>query len=340
MVTEAISVHEASQVSEARRRAVLLSERIDFSAEDSGRVAIVATELATNLIKHAGGGTILAALYSDDEGDGVELIAVDRGPGMSDVNACLRDGFSTAGSAGQGLGAIGRQAHFIDVASWPGQGSAVMARLARARPSPGQAEPTRTGLTLGSVATPKPGEEVCGDAWTVARDRGGRAMLLVADGLGHGAAAAEASTAAVRIFATHAGSFPDVVDAIERIHDGLRATRGAAVAAATLDVDEGRVTFSGIGNIAGAVVGPGEIRRMVSHNGSAGVSARRVQAFDYPWPRDFLVIMHSDGLSSGWSVERYPGLFAAHPSLIAAVLWRDACRGRDDATVVVARARA
>jgi hypothetical protein len=82
-------------------------------------------------------------------------------------------------------------------------------------------------------------------------------MLLVADGLGHGAAAAEASTAAVRIFATHAASFPGVVDAIERIHDGLRATRGAAVAAATLDMDEGRITFSGIGNIAGAVVGPG-----------------------------------------------------------------------------------
>lgn len=339
MTTKAIPVSEGSQVAEARRIVVALAERVGFTPEEAGRAAIVATELATNLVKHGGGGTILASLVSENGSDGVEVIAVDSGPGMGDISACLRDGHSTAGSAGQGLGSVSRQAHSMDIVSWPGHGTAVLARLGRGRtPPPGHFIPhASSSLAFGAVSTPKPGEEVCGDAWAVARDREGRPLLLVADGLGHGAAAAEASTAAVRIFSSRASEVFDLTDLLERIHHGLRATRGAAVAVSALDIATGRATFAGVGNIAGAVVSPGDVRRMISHNGSAGVSARRFQAFEYPLPRDSLVVMHSDGISTSWALDRYPGLFAAHPSLIAAILWRDCCRGRDDATVLVAR---
>ena len=95
----AVSVLEQSGVAEARRRASDVAERQGFSSEDVGRVALVATELATNVIKHASGGELLIGSYSDDAGSGVEVLALDKGPGMADVQACLADGYSSAGPA-------------------------------------------------------------------------------------------------------------------------------------------------------------------------------------------------------------------------------------------------
>ena len=78
---------------------------------------------------------------------------------------------------------------------------------------------------------------------------------------------------------------------------------------------------------------------MVSHNGTAGHSARRIQEFTYPWSSDALLVLYSDGLVSHIHPERYPGLLKRDPDLIAATLYRDYARRRDDATVAVARER-
>ena len=122
----------------------------------------------------------------------------------------------------------------------------------------------------------------------------------------------------------------------EKIHAGLQATRGAAVAVVSLDFAANRAVFSGIGNIAGLVTAGGQTRRFVSMNGIAGHSAERLREFIYPCEGPGLVlVLHSDGLSTNWSFDRYTGLMARHPALIAAVLYRDAGRSRDDATVLV-----
>ncbi len=80
----------------------------------------------------------------------------------------------------------------------------------------------------------------------------------------------------------------------------------------------------------------GETRRMVSMAGTAGFNVRKIQSFDYPFERG-LVILYSDGLASSWTTERYTNLANLHPSLIAAILYRDHSRHRDDATVLVAK---
>src|SRR4051794_33823049 len=135
-----------------------------------------------------------------------------------------------------------------------------------------------------------------------------------------------------------ANASDSVSDLMSRLHDGLRATRGAAVAAAEIDVRAGVVRFAGLGNIAGSVYKPDAPRRqMVSHNGTAGHQARKIQEFTYPWTADSLLILHSDGIGTHWSLDKYPGLATHHPSVIAAVLFRDFARGRDDASVVVVR---
>lgn len=331
----AIVVREASQVAEARRGAVAVAQALGFGEEDAGRVAIVATELATNLVRHGLGGELVVSAYDDRTGSGVECLALDKGPGMADVAASMRDGHSTAGSIGIGLGAVSRGSHDLDIYSRPGGGTAILVRLREGRPR--DAKPSSEPVS-GAVNLAKPGEEACGDAWC-AKGHGNGFTLVVADGLGHGPVAAEASHAAVRAFLADPASSPGAI--LERIHRALRPTRGAAVAVADVDLHRGSVIFAGIGNVAGALVTEdGATRRLVSHNGIAGHVARRVQEFTYPFEGSPLVALCSDGLGTSWTLDAYPGLARRHPTLIAGVLYRDFNRGGDDVTVLVARGEA
>lgn len=335
---QSVRVEDSSQIAEARRTAVAVAGRLGFSSTDSGRVAIVATELATNLLRHAGGGRMLVGQTDGAAGPAVEILALDRGPGMRDVQQCRRDGYSTAGTAGNGLGAVARQSTVMDVWSQPGAGTAVLARIAAApalmpvlspmpRPAP--------LMDMGVIQAAMPGEEACGDGWAMETVFTDVTVLMVADGLGHGPLAADAAAAAMRLLHRNRGEPAGAI--VQAIHDGLRATRGAAVAVARVDHGAGTVSYCGIGNITGVLVSDGRVQKMVSHNGTAGLSARRIQEFTYPFAGTPLVILHSDGLGSGWSLDAYPGLAVRDPALLAGVLVRDFDRGRDDVTVLAAR---
>ena len=327
---KSVGVNDPSGVAEARRAATELAERVGFTEVETGKLALVATELSTNLIKHGSGGEILVGTYEDDDSQGIEILALDKGAGMRNVAACLEDGYSSAGTAGQGLGSVIRQSYFVDIGSWPGLGTAVLARVV-----PGKSESSKppTSPTWGGISIPKTGEDVCGDAWSVS-NAGGVLTLLVADGLGHGPEAAEASVEAVRLFHRYNGH--SVNNLIDYVHGGLRATRGAAVSIARFDAPAKKIVFSGIGNVAGMTSVAGENKRMVSMPGTAGFNARKIQSFDYPFERG-LVILYSDGLATGLATDRYANLANLHPSLIAAILYRDFNRHRDDATVLVAK---
>ncbi len=326
-----LPVTEPSEAGEARRLVQYLAASLGMDDTDAGRAALVATELAGNLVKHAArGGHLMAQPAAWSGGAGVEILSLDAGPGMANFARCLRDGFSTAGSPGTGLGAVSRMADEFDVHSAAGVGTALAARVwAGGRRDAPAAGPVYAGISL-----PKPGQEVCGDAWA-ASERGGRTVVLVADGLGHGPEAAAASREAVRIFEATAGSDP--VELLERVHGGLRSTRGAAAAVAVVDRAARSVRFAGVGNIAASVLAGGESRSMVSLGGIVGHEARRIQPFEYPFPAGALLVLHSDGLGSRWTLDRYPGLTTRDPLVVAGVLFRDFVRGTDDATVVAVR---
>ncbi|QQV79438.1 SpoIIE family protein phosphatase (plasmid) [Sphingomonas aliaeris] len=327
-----IEVRDVSQVAEARRTAVALAETHGFDESDAGRVAIVATELATNILKHGDGGNLLIDSFEDASGAGIECMALDKGIGMADVALSMRDGHSTTGTAGNGLGAVFRGSHATDIYSAPGCGTAIMARLQKGRPgSDRQVEHP----TYGAVSLPMRGEEACGDAWCRKDDDSGP-TFMVADGLGHGPLAAQAAHAATRTF--HASSNISPSEMLVAMHGALRPTRGAAVGIAHFDASSRQIVFAGVGNIAATLVdAENGVRRMISNNGTIGHIARRMRDFIYPVTTTTLVILASDGLATSWDLASYPGLFSHHPALIAGVLWRDFNRGRDDVTVFVSR---
>lgn len=317
-------------MAEARREVTSLARAIGFSENDVGRVAIVVTEATSNLVKHTPQGQLLARAFDRGGVAVIEVLALDQGPGIANVGESLRDGFSTAGSPGTGLGAIKRLSDEFDIYSAPGKGAALVAQLWSRKPAGGIPP---APLEIGAVCLPKPGEVARGDAWAV-EWRGGHCIILVVDGLGHGPDAAAASRAAVDTLRTHPQLAPAAL--IEFAHGALRSTRGAALAVADLNL-AGEVRYAGVGNIAGMVRAPDDVRHMVSHAGIVGHEVRKIQEFVYPWSQDSLLVMHSDGLATHWNLDQYPGLMSRHPSLVAGVLYRDFARGRDDVTVVVAK---
>ena len=324
MSTLEIRVENGSDVAEARRRAVAAAQLLGFDELRAGEVALVATELSTNLLKHGGGGRLLL----DAVDERVDLLALDSGRGMADIGACLHDGYSTAGTPGTGLGAVRRLSARFELASWPGQGTAVLASVERDGLAAGDGT-----ARVGGIVVPKRGEAVSGDDWAWHADAAGCTVFVV-DGLGHGTEAAVAANAAVKQFRLSCAAPP--AEIIQAVHRAMKHTRGGAVAAARVDWGSRTVAFAGVGNIAGVVLGPGgAVRRMVSHNGTAGHVVRRIQSFEYPCGQGPM-ILHSDGIAGSWSLDPYAGLARAHPLLLAGVLYRDFARARDDATVVVA----
>lgn len=333
MATCRIAVEEQSQVAEARRIARKMAVDVGLDVPSQEQVAIVVTEACTNLLKYAGGGQILVNAPRTDYGDsGLEVLAIDRGPGIRNLERSLQDGYTTGNSPGHGLGTIVRLSTAADFYSELGKGTALIARWSIGRMGCDHVN----GLRIGAISVAKTGQEVCGDSWSVVKDRD-RWTLMVADGLGHGYEAHVASLAAVQVLREHPEFMPKAL--LEYANGALRSTRGAAVAVARIDLAAGKVTFAGIGNVAAQIyAGVKSSQHLVSVNGTVGQQSQQIREFSYAWPDDGIMILYSDGLTTGTGFEAHPGLILRDPGLMAGVLYRDFSRGHDDATVVVAKA--
>ncbi|WP_179540012.1 MULTISPECIES: ATP-binding protein [Pseudomonadaceae] len=322
-MTLVLPIDDSSQVGHARRTAQKLAEQQGFDDTDAGRVALVTTELASNLLKHAGRGELHLRVVPRPSGAGIEVLAVDRAQGF-DLNACLADGYSTGGTQGIGLGAVSRQAEVFDVYA-DARGAVLLARVyARTDKQPDW----RFGISQHSLHD----DPACGDVWHLAA-QGRTLSALVIDGLGHGEEAERAALAGERAFAL--SPFSEPVMLLEELHHAMNGTRGGAVAIAQARLDSGTLRFVGVGNISAALINAEKSRGLASHPGIVGGQYRKAQPFDYDEVNGQLLILHSDGLQSRWNLKDYPGLVHCHPAVIAAVLHRDFCRGRDDVTVVV-----
>ncbi|WP_431257072.1 SpoIIE family protein phosphatase [Roseateles chitinivorans] len=359
-------IDDASQVGEARRAAQALATELAFDEESAGRLALAVTELGTNLFRHVGPGREAALLIGVDEttlrggqdaqdganaaeGLGVQVLSLDQGNGM-DLSRCLQDGYSTGGTAGTGLGAIRRMADRFGGFSAPQRGTVLAARFGPRTDRSRIGAPTAVAsavnsaadlaFDVGGLSLAAPGETVSGDAWALRRDHDQgreRWSLAVADGLGHGVDAAEASDKLMTLLArADAAHLASPAAFLERSHDSLRSTRGAASAALSLTPD-GPLLFAGAGNISGRLISGVSDRTLLSQHGTLGVQIRRLQDVVYDWPPHAVLVLYSDGIVSRWSLEETPGLLQADPAVIAGWILRDHLRGRDDATVVVVR---
>jgi anti-sigma regulatory factor (Ser/Thr protein kinase) len=320
-----LQVDEPSAVAASRSAAMAMASRIGFPAAHADRLALAVTEAASNLHKHAREGALLVRISRDAGSAGIELVTIDAGPGLPDAAAALRDGHSTAGTLGIGLGSIRRQADFCDIYSSAGRGTALVARFWAAADA-------RPAIRCAGLTRPIIGETECGDAYGVV-GTGGAATAVLCDGLGHGPlAAAAAQEALAAVFDDPSG---EPAALLERAHRRMARTRGGALAIA--QIEGSLVRFAGLGNVAGWIVSPDSRSGMASIPGIAGHQARRFRQFEYSMPSDAIVIMHSDGLSSRWDIGSLPGLAGRDPLITAAALLAEAGRHRDDAGILVVK---
>ena len=319
---------EPSRVGEARRHAAELAHACGLDDTEAGRLALVVTELANNLVRHARHGRMLLACRPARRE--VEVIAIDHGPGIPDVERSLGDGFSTGGTPGTGLGAVRRLAQDFELHTGVPEGTIALARVRSA--SAPQAAPS--AFCAGAISIPAPGERVCGDGWAFAFDGDGAAMV-VADGLGHGPDAAEAAQAALESFAEDPMRPPR--ERLQQTHGRLRSTRGAAVMLLHADAAAETIRTAGAGNVLGRLVSGVTDRTLLCQHGTAGVTIRTPEETSAPWPPHALLVVCSDGIEGRWKPEPLMPVLGRDPTLAAALLMRDHCRGRDDATVAVLR---
>jgi anti-sigma regulatory factor (Ser/Thr protein kinase) len=317
-----IGVEDASAVGACRNAALAMAARLQFPSARADKLALAVTEAASNLYKHARQGSLLLCVNRDAGAPGIELVTIDSGPGVRDVSVAMRDGHSTAGTLGIGLGAIRRLADFSDLYSMPGHGTALIARF---WPEPGQ-----TAIRYAGLIRPITGETECGDAFCVV-ETDDTVTAVLCDGLGHGPLAAAASAAALAAVLDQPAGEPAAL--LERVHRRMSGTRGGAVGIAAIAGDVAR--FAGLGNVAASILSSGTRKSMLSIPGIAGYQARTIRQFEYEVPPGAAVILHSDGISSRWDVAAVPGVEAKDPLLIAAVLLAEAGIHRDDASVLV-----
>ena len=324
--TEWIPITDASAVGEARRRALLTAQRLDFDEVRAGELALLATESSRNVLLHGGGGEVVILGMRGEGKPVARILAMDNGPGIANVAHAMTDGYSTAGTMGGGMGAMQRMATTLEIFTGK-KGTVLLLELGEASQS--------NNLRIAGMALPHPGERFCGDAWAY-HHTAERMVVLLVDGLGHGRDAAEAAQEATASFRKHQDKAPGEI--LGYLHDALKKTRGAVAAVAEIRPKQSTLTYTGVGNISAVVVTGAGSRSLVSHNGTLGMVTARIQEFSVPWTADAVLVLHSDGLQSKWDLSTYAGLITRHPAVIGGTLVRDFRRQRDDASVVVVKA--
>lgn len=311
-----IEIDDQTQVGAARRTVAVACAEAGVPDEITAKALIVGVELATNLHKHARRGVLFVKVTTQ----AVDLVSIDHGPGM-DLQQCFVDGFSTSQTQGTGLGAVRRLAAVFD-AYTDASGSIVFARVG----------PTLPGLEYGSLAVPIRGETVSGDQWALRSDEDGW-TLAMADGLGHGPQAHAASAYVGPISELEASP----AQLLQRANDHSRGTRGSAAAVLRQRAGDAVLHYASVGNVHCVVQRREQAQVLAGQNGTVGGAFPAVKAQQAAIEPRSLVVVHTDGLSGRWSLDRYAGLRTRHPQVVCGVLFRDCNRQRDDATVVAIR---
>lgn len=328
-----ISVSDAADVTLAERKAKRVVGEVGFADLAVEELAIVVRELASNVVKHADEGTITVTPRKNDGRRGIEIRAKDFGPGIADVDQALEDGYSTAGTLGYGLGAVHRLTDEVVIESNENgvTGVEIVATRWCSEPSP---PAVQNPITAGAATRAKPGMEYNGDAFIIKRED--ENMLVgVIDGLGHGQSAHQAAQRANRYVKTHANqSLSHLFGGVER---ACRNTRGVVMALARFDLTAEQATVGSVGNISVKVHNSPRPMNVITPRGVLGANAPQPAIREWDWNRAYTLIMHSDGVTTGWSQDEFAHLTEKSATNAARALLQSLAVARDDATVLVVK---
>lgn len=329
---------------------------------DPRRVSVISTavsELARNIVKYAGSGKLSVETIEEGGRRGLRVIAQDRGPGISDVEAALRDHYSTGGTLGLGLPGVRRLMDDLRIESLAGRGTTVTAVLWISQgtgPSP-EAQREAGSMVRGSpfartyvlppgtadvadrvVAAarvrPHRSERLSGDAVVLGWIQD-RVLVALIDALGHGPRAAQIAEKATQ--ALRGVARADVLLAIDAVDQALRQSDGAAIGVVVVDPRDGRYEAAAVGNVSVRVIGGNDLR-LDWTEGTVGATYRRPAVRSGNLGPGVLVL-YSDGISDRFTGADYPGVASDEPSVASRSIVDRFGKDYDDAACVVLRWR-
>lgn len=328
---QTVEVSHTANVGEARRMAKQAGEALGFESIACEEIAMAVCELATNLVKHAGSGSILLTPLAVNGQSGLQIESVDSGPGIADVQQAISDGFSTTGGLGVGLGAINRLMDEFDISSQRHHGTHVVCRKWLRRYAPSlQTCP----LAVGAASRPCSPGEVNGDAFVI-KHWSESVLVGVLDGLGHGQFAHRAAQSGRQYVETHF-DLP-MVDIFRGVGRTCRATRGLVMALARFDWARQKMTFASVGNIEARLCGDHKSLNFIVRRGVIGFNAPNPVVSEHAWDPDDVFVLHSDGVGTHWNWQDYPELADKSATVVAERLLHLFAKDNDDATVLVVR---
>lgn len=323
---------ERSYLALLKREIHILAISAGFSERKVGEIDIVVAELGTNLVNHGGGGKMLVKLIMDNDMPGIEIISLDTGVGMADVNRMMTDGVSSKNTLGQGLGAIKRLSDSFQIYSLQNWGTVTLVRFFKEELP---LHRKKELFDIRSVLVPKTGEVKCGDGF-YSRINKDRVILFLGDGLGHGIHAEEAVLAAIDSIKNSYSSDP--VEIIRGMHADVKKTRGLVGTVAVFDIKARTWSICGVGNILTKINSHANQLGFLPYNGIIGLnipSSLKERTFAYE-PGQYLV-MCSDGIKSRFDLNKHTAVQRYDPTIMAASIINEFNRHTDDVGVVVCK---
>lgn len=339
---EVFTVESFDQIGKVRREVLSLTEKIGFSKTVQSEISIAITELTTNLAKYATEGKIIVKEIVSENNVGIEIISLDSGPGIQNTDLSLKDGFSTSGSMGSGLGAVKR---FMDVFDIYNKAKDQLFSKKHSIEEESESRGTfivcrkwlkaeKTSNSYSAYSRPYPGEIENGDCYFI-KEFDDKLLVAVFDGLGHGPDAHKAAEIAYDYLEEFYHQSLDQI--LMGVHNSLRGTRGGVMGLALIDRKNNYLAYCGIGNISIQVFNTPSPIRPISFNGTLGAVLTNIKVMEYDIYPGSVIILSSDGVSNKFNLDYYPALINKHAAIIAHTLFNDYSRLSDDATIVVVK---
>ncbi|MBZ0243914.1 MAG: SpoIIE family protein phosphatase [Bacteroidales bacterium] len=340
-----LEIENESDVGVCRRKAVNAAVKMGFDKVKTGEIAILVSELVTNVLKHGGskGKIVICQLEDSNNKKAIEFWCCDSGNGISNVQNAIQDGYSEKSSLGIGLGTIRRfsdeleinpvsSAEFKEKFSLESHGLNHCIRSLKW-------VPTKIWMGLnhkllsGAAFRPMPGEQVNGDAYLVNHTGPDTTIISVIDGLGHGKQAHIASQLAKEQLMLK----PDLPldELMKFVHNSIRGTRGVTIGLALINTQINKISFCGIGNIESFIMTPLGKINLMSYGGICGHNIRTPRVFENDFKPGDSVCFYSDGITSRWKPEDID--WSQSPQTNAELILNQYSRPNDDATVLIVR---
>jgi anti-sigma regulatory factor (Ser/Thr protein kinase) len=333
-----LTIETDADVGTCRRKAVNIASKIGFDEIKTGEVAILVSELVTNVLKHGGGKGKLQVRKIDGKNGktGIEILCCDGGTGIANLDIALDDGYTEKQSLGIGLGTIRRFSDIFELATTNenevnfAKGLDHCLRIVKWLPE-NVWKGTNRKLVTGAHSRSKQGELLNGDTYIISQLSPDKTLAAVIDGLGHGKDAHLAANLIKEQILINSGL--DTQDLILYAHEAAKGTRGAVIGLLMIDTSTSNLVFVGIGNIEGFILSATGKKNLISYGGILGHNIRSPRTFEFPFIAGDTVCLYSDGINARWNTNDIN--WNEHPQKIADYLVNQFSRPNDDTTVLI-----